>query len=154
MTDTDVLAEKLSTLAMASKSKKANLAAEICQNHTVTLPMISDENIAIQRGDGGKCQRLSIDQMGAGSKASRPSFDSHTQSVELSQHLLGHSPRMSAGRPPKGTIISYRCSLEGAENGGGITRNSRTPNVDNLCFVTTYVESYFAFFKAINLNPH
>jgi hypothetical protein len=107
-------------------------------NHKVTLPVTSDENIPTRNFNFEKCERLSIDHMGIGSKASRPSFDSHTQSGELSQHLLGHSPRINIGRPPKGTSISYRCSIDGADNGVN-PRIGRTPNTDNLCFVTTYV---------------
>jgi hypothetical protein len=136
--DTDKLTDKLSSLSMTSKSDNSSLEAGNSQNRMVTLPMTSDENIPLQNGDNDKYERLSIDQLGVGSKSSRPSFDSHTHSGELSQHLLGHSPRMNVGRPPKGTIISYRCSIDGADNGGN-TRHGRTPNADNLCFVTTYV---------------
>ena len=136
MADTDELAVKLATLSMTSKSFNLTHALGNSQNHTVTLPVTSDDYIPIQNCK--KCDHLSIDQMEIVSKSSRPSFDSHTQSCELSQHLLGQSPRMNLGRPPKGTIISYRTSIDGADNGGN-TRYGRTPNGEKLCFVTTYV---------------
>ncbi len=112
-------------------TSNSNQVSNHSQTRTVTLPMISDENIPIPNLDSEKCERLSMEPMGVESKSSRPSFDCHTQSGELSQHLLGHSPRMNARRPPKGT---YRYSTDGAEH-----RSGRTPNADNLCFVTTYV---------------
>jgi hypothetical protein len=139
MADTDELVGKLATLTMTSKSNDFTIALGNSPNHKVTVPMTFEDNIPIESGNSEKCERLSIDQLGVMSKSSRPSFDSHTHSGDLSQHLLGgHSPRMNLGRPPKGTITSYRCSIDGADNGGS-TRNGRTPNAENLCFVTTYV---------------
>jgi hypothetical protein len=138
MADADALAAKLATLTMNSNPTNIATRSGNFQNHTVTLPVTFDENIPTLCESIKVCERLSIDQMGVGMKSSRPSFDSHTQSSELSQHLLGHSPRISLGRPPKGTATSYRCSIDGADNGGS-TRHGRTPNAENLCFITTYV---------------
>lgn len=140
---------------MTTKSKSDNfsLVTGNTQNHMVTLPMTTDENIPLQNRDNKKYDRLSIDQLGVGSKSSRPSFDSHTHSGELSQHLLGHSPQMNVGRPPKGTTASYRCSIDFAENVGN-TRNGRTPNTENLSFVTTYVTLFFVCAETIVLQLH
>ena len=144
--DTTELTDKLSSLSMTSNSNQ--VATNHSQTRTVTLPTISDENISLSNLDSEKCDRLSIEPMGVESKSSRPSFDCHTHSGELSLHLLGHSPRMNAGRPPKGT---YRYSTDGADQGGN-TRSGRTPNTDNLCFVTTYVHDSFRVNVAIAMN--
>ena len=136
--DTDKLADKLSSLSMTSRSNNLTVVEEISEHRTVTLPMTADENIPLRTVGSEKQERLSIEQMGPGSTSSRPSFDSHTQSGDLSQHLMGHSPRMKVGRPPKGTIMTYRCSNDGAENVGNMVHR-RTPISENLCFVTTYV---------------
>jgi hypothetical protein len=147
--DTDELTNKISNMSMTEPQAISNSLIR-----TVTLPTTDDNESSTETHIAITGSRPSIDSIVVGDKLtvnlSRPSFDGHTYSGELTQHMYGHiSPRVcstSAGRPPKKVSISNNNSnlMDSVQNQcisvGGNTRYSRTPNnTENPCFVTTYV---------------
>jgi hypothetical protein len=123
--EADDLADKISSLSMMEAKVSFTGGTSNSLIRTVTLPA-SEENESCKFEFPA---RLSCENEAVDVNISRPSYDS--SSCELTRHLYGHSPH---GRPPR--LSSATC--EGAQN-NSVSRSSRTPCTNNLCFVTTYV---------------